>query len=141
MPLQIVESSRHPLPEQVNETVANGRARFPAATVSFWPGACQMEAAMYVVIRKFSEMRSVREAAQRAETGIGQILKKSPGFRGYYVFDAGHGVAGSVTLFDTQRAAAEANEKALAWIRESLIDFIQGEPEVISGEVLVAVHP
>ncbi len=58
---------------------------------------------MYVVIRKFSELRSVREAAQRAETGIGQILKNSPGFRGYYVFDAGKGVAGSVTLFGTQR--------------------------------------
>jgi hypothetical protein len=70
---------------------------------------------MYVVIRKFNQMRSVREAARRAETGIGEILKKSPGFRGYYVFDAGNGVAGSVTLFDTQRAAAEANEKALAW--------------------------
>jgi hypothetical protein len=96
---------------------------------------------MYIVIRKFSQMRSVREAAQRAETGIGQILKKSPGFRGYYVFDAGKGLAGSVTLFDTQRAAAEANEKALAWIRESLIDFIQGEPEVIAGEVLAAVYP
>jgi hypothetical protein len=63
---------------------------------------------------------------QRAETGIGQVMKKPPGFRGYYVFDAGNGVAGSVTLFDTRRAAAEANEKALAWIRESLIDFIEG---------------
>ena len=96
---------------------------------------------MYIVIRKFNQTRSVREAARRAETGIGEILKKSPGFRGYYVFDAGDGVAGSVTLFDTQRAAAEANEKALVWIRESLIDFIAGEPEVLAGEVLAAVTP
>ncbi len=95
---------------------------------------------MYVVIRKFTNMRSVRDAARRAESGIGQILKKSPGFRGYYVFDAGNGVAGSVTLFETQRAAAEANDKALAWIRESLTDLIDGEPEVLAGEVL-AVMP
>jgi hypothetical protein len=60
------------------------------------------EAGMYIVIRKFNQMHSVREAARRAETGLGEILKKSPGFRGYYVFDAGKGVAGSVTLFDTQ---------------------------------------
>ena len=53
---------------------------------------------MYVVIRKFSAMRSVPEAARRAESGIGQILKQSPGFVAYYVFDGGNGVGGSVTL-------------------------------------------
>ena len=66
---------------------------------------------MYIVIRKFNQMRSVREAARRAETGMGEILKKSPGFRGYYVFDAGNGVAGSVTLFDTHRAAPFAGQR------------------------------
>jgi len=49
---------------------------------------------MYVVIRKFSAMRSVPEAARRAESGIGQILKQSPGFVAYYVFDGGNGVGG-----------------------------------------------
>ena len=34
---------------------------------------------MYAVIRKVSAMRSVPEAARRAEIGIGQILKRSPG--------------------------------------------------------------
>jgi hypothetical protein len=96
---------------------------------------------MYLVIRKFSRMRTVREAAHRAETGIGQLMKQSPGFRGYYIFDAGEGVAGSVTLFDTQEAASAANEKALAWIQASLGDLINGEPEVIAGEVIVAVLP
>ena len=46
---------------------------------------------MYVIIRKFNHMRSVPEAARRAESGIGQMLKQSPGFQGYYVFDAGNG--------------------------------------------------
>ena len=58
---------------------------------------------MYVVIRKFSAMRSVPEAARRAESGIGQILKQSPGFVAYYVFDGGNGVGGSVTLFEERR--------------------------------------
>lgn len=96
---------------------------------------------MYLIIRKFSRMRTVREAARRAETGIGQLMKQSTGFRGYYIFDAGNGVAGSVTLFDTQEAATAANEKALAWIQASLADLINGEPEVVAGEVLAAVFP
>jgi hypothetical protein len=98
-----------------------------------------MEAAMYVVIRKFNHMRSVAEAARRAESGIGEMLKRFPGFRGYCIFDAGDGVGGSVTLFDSREEAILANEKALAWIRASLIDVIDGEPEITMGEVLATV--
>src|SRR5215208_640685 len=50
------------------------------------------EEAMYAVIRKFTRMRSVPQAARRAESGIGQMLKQCPGFRGYYILDAGGGV-------------------------------------------------
>jgi hypothetical protein len=97
--------------------------------------------AMYLVIRKFSRMRTVREAARRAESGIGKLMKEASGFRAYYIFDAGDGVAGSVTLFDTRDAAEAANEKALTWIKGSLGDLIDGEPEIIAGEVLAAVTP
>jgi hypothetical protein len=55
------------------------------------------------------------------------------------VFDAGGGIGGSVTLFASKEAAIAANEKALAWIRASLVDVIDGEPEITMGEVLVAI--
>ncbi|GEO14670.1 hypothetical protein [Microvirga aerophila] len=94
---------------------------------------------MYMVIRRFNRMRSVAEAARRAESGIGHMLKQVPGFQGYYVFDAGDGAGGSVTLFESKEAALAANEQALAWIRGSLIDVIDGEPEITIGEVLVTI--
>jgi hypothetical protein len=53
--------------------------------------------------------------------------------------DAGDGIGGSVTLFESQEDAVAANEQALAWIRGSLIDVIDGEPEITMGEVLVAI--
>ncbi len=96
---------------------------------------------MYVIIRRFSKVRNVPGAARRAESGIGQLLKQSPGFQGYYVFDAGDGAGGSVTLFETREEALAANEKALAWIRASLADLIDSEPEIIAGEVLACVTP
>ena len=96
---------------------------------------------MYLVIRRFNHISSVAEAARRAESGIGQLLKQSPGFKGYYVFDAGDGIGGSVSLFDSQEAALAANDKALAWIRGSLVDMIDGEPEITMGEVLAVVTP
>ena len=94
---------------------------------------------MYVVIRRLNHMHSVAEAARRAESGLGQLLKQSHGFLGYYVFDAGKGIGGSVTMFDSKEAALAANEKALAWIRASLIDVIAGEPDATIGEVLTVV--
>jgi hypothetical protein len=42
-----------------------------------------------------------------------------------------------VVLFDSKETALAANEKALVWIRGSLIDIIDGEPGVTTGEVLV----
>jgi hypothetical protein len=94
---------------------------------------------MCLVIRKFNHMRSVTEAARRAESGLGHLLKHSPGFQGYYVFDAGGGVGGSGTLFESKDAAIAANERTLVWIRASLVDMIDGEPEVTMGEVLAVV--
>jgi hypothetical protein len=91
---------------------------------------------MYLVIRKFNHISSMAEAARRVESGLGQLLKQSPGFQGYYVFD---GVGGSVSLFESKEAALAANEKALAWIRGSLVDVINGEPEITMGEVLAVV--
>lgn len=98
-----------------------------------------LEVAMYLVIRKFNHISSVTEAARRAESGLGYLLKQSPGFRGYYVFDAGNGVGGSVTMFETKEQALAANEKASAWVGGSLIDVVSGEPEVTIGEVLAVV--
>jgi hypothetical protein len=94
---------------------------------------------MYVVIRKFHQMRSVREAARRAQTGIGELLRQSPGFDSYYVFDAGNGVGGSVSLFQNRESASVANEKAIAWVRASLADLVQGEPDITQGEVVAMV--
>jgi hypothetical protein len=48
-------------------------------------------------------------------------------------------VGGSVSLFESRAAAVVADEKALAWIRASLIDVINGEPEITMGEVLAIV--
>lgn len=96
---------------------------------------------MHIVIRRFKKMRSVAEAARRAESGIGRLLKASPGFRGYYVFDGGGGVGGSVTLFDDEQTAVDANGKAMAWVKASLADLIEGEPEITVGKVLVAMTP
>lgn len=94
---------------------------------------------MYATIRRYRNMRSVEEAARRAEAELVPILKRLPGFRAYYVIDCGEGVTASVSMFDGHEGALASNEEAVAWVLENLSDGYDGEPpEVTVGKVLVA---
>jgi hypothetical protein len=90
---------------------------------------------MYMFIRKYTKVRSVADAARRAKSGIGQILRESNGFRSYYVLDGGVGVA--VMIFEDRESANAANDKVREFVQASLHDLDLGDPEIIAGEVLV----
>jgi hypothetical protein len=94
---------------------------------------------MFAVVRRFNHMRSIDEAARRAAEGLGAMLRNSQGFVAYYVVRFGAEAGGSITLFESQQSAQDAQTKASAWIKSNLADLIEGEPEVWTGEVLAAV--
>src|SRR5258708_24961652 len=100
----------------------------------------RMGGGMYIFIRKFTKVRSVADAARRAKSGIGQILRESHGFRSYYVLDGGEGVGVAVMIFDDRESANAANEKVLEFVKASLLDLNLGDPEIIAGEVLVNIE-
>ena len=95
---------------------------------------------MYIFIRKFTKVRSVADAARRAKSGVGQILRESRGFRSYYVVDGGAGIGVAVMIFEDREAANAANDKVMEFVHESLHDLNLGEPEIIAGEVLVNIE-
>jgi len=95
---------------------------------------------MYMFIRKYTKVRSVADAARRAKSGVGQILKESRGFRSYYVMDGGGGVGVAVMIFEDRESANAANDKVLEFVRESLLDLNLGPPEIIAGEVLASIE-
>jgi len=95
---------------------------------------------MYMVIRKYSKVRSVADAARRAKSGIGQILRGSRGFRSYYVLDGGEGVGVALMIFEDRESANAANDKILEFVQASLHDLDLGDPEIIAGEVLVNIE-
>lgn len=95
---------------------------------------------MYIVIRKYTKVRSVADAARRAKSGIGQMLRESRGFRSYHVLDGGDGVGVAVMMFEDRESASAANEKVLEFVQASLHDLNLGDPEIIAGEVLVNIE-
>jgi hypothetical protein len=95
---------------------------------------------MYMFIRKYTKVRSVADAARRAKSGIGQILRESPGFKSYYVLDGGEGVGVAVMIFEDRESANAANDKILDFVQASLHDLNLGDPEITAGEVLVDIE-
>ncbi len=96
---------------------------------------------MYIVIRKYTKVRSVADAARRAKSGVGQILRQSRGFRSYYVLDGGDGVGVAVMIFEDRESANAANARIMEFIQASLRDLDLGDPEITAGEVLVNIEP
>lgn len=95
---------------------------------------------MYIIIRRYTKVRSVADAARRAKSGIGQMLRESRGFKSYYVLDGGEGVGVAVMIFEDRESATAANKRVLEFVQASLHDLILGDPEIISGEVLVNIE-
>ena len=94
---------------------------------------------MYMFVRKYTKVRSVADAARRAKSGVGQILRGSPGFRSYYVLDGGEGVGVAVMIFEDRESANVANDKVREFVQASLHDLDLGDPDIIAGEVLVNI--
>jgi hypothetical protein len=99
------------------------------------------EAPMYIITRRFKSLRSVAEAAKRAEAGLAPLMLDATGFKGYHIVDAGGGVGFSVTLFETREDAERVKDRALDWIKQNLSDLYQDEPEVTAGEVIYSARP
>src|SRR5258706_13554896 len=95
---------------------------------------------MYMFIRKYTKVRSVADAARRAKSGIGQILRESHGFRSYSVLDAGEGVGVAVMILEDRESANAANDKVLEFVQASLHDLNRADREIMAGRVLVTME-
>jgi hypothetical protein len=64
-------------------------------------------------------------------------LRELAGFSGYYLLDAGNGVMGSISLFDTPEQADESANLVAKWITdENFNTAIPNLPRITSGKVV-----
>jgi len=93
-----------------------------------------------MMIRKFKLTRGdAEDVVQRVREGFVPLLSQLPGFRHYYLLDDGPDVLISIRVFDNADEALASNEIAADWMRNNVLEFVKGMPEVMAGNVLVAV--
>ena len=97
------------------------------------------QALMHASVRRY-RVRDVDTLVSKVEDEFVDQVKEIDGFVGYYVIDGDDGTVASVTVGDTAQAVAESVRLAAAWVRDSVADIVEGEPEVTVGEVRVSAE-
>ena len=96
---------------------------------------------MHAIIRRYDgvdQNRTTELTSKVTETLVPE-LSKLPGFKGYYLIDAGDGVFSSLGLFETPEQSMESTKLATTWLREEKLDTIlPNEPKITSGRVVAS---
>jgi hypothetical protein len=88
---------------------------------------------MHTVIRRYEGVEDAPEVARRAVGEFAPRLRDQHGFQGYWVVDAGDGVLATITVFETEEAAAESTRAAASWVRENIPELVPNAPQVTAG--------
>jgi heme-degrading monooxygenase HmoA len=94
---------------------------------------------MFIAVRKYRVRRgSTAKWAQRVRDDFVPLMRELAGFRGYYLLDGGPDEIIAISIFDSADEALLSNEKAADWVRNNVMEFARGIPDVMVGDVLVA---
>jgi hypothetical protein len=77
----------------------------------------------------------VEEATRRLRDSFVPLIGDVPGFASYGAIDAGGGNVVSLGAFANRESVDAANQRAGAWIDESLAGLVAKPPETIVGEI------
>ena len=94
---------------------------------------------MHALIRRYDgvDQNRTTELTSKVTETLVPKLSKLPGFKGYYLVDAGNGVFSSLSLFETPEQGMESTKFVTTWLREQKLDTIlPNEPKITSGRVV-----
>jgi hypothetical protein len=94
---------------------------------------------MHATIRRYEgvDQNRVSELTGKVNETLVPELRKLPGFKGYYLIEAGNGIFSSLGLFDTPEQGMESTKTVATWIRDEHFDsMFPNEPKITSGRVV-----
>ena len=94
---------------------------------------------MFATIRRYDGVDQTRsgELTRKVNQTLVPKLEKLPGFKGYYLIEAGNGVFSSLGLFETHEQVMDSTKLVTTWIREEKLDTIlPNEPKITSGKIV-----
>jgi hypothetical protein len=99
----------------------------------------EKEQHMFATIRRYDgvDQNRTNELTGKVNETLVPELRKLPGFKGYYLIEAGNGIFSSLGLFETPEQSEESSKVVATWIRhEHLETLIPNEAKITSGKVV-----
>jgi heme-degrading monooxygenase HmoA len=92
---------------------------------------------MYTAIRRLKIQPGIfDEVIQRDEHGLVPLLRGAPGFVEFDLVQVGEDMAVSITIFETQEQAEEANRRVADWVKQNIVPLVAGPAETVAiGEM------
>jgi hypothetical protein len=94
---------------------------------------------MHATIRRYDgvDQNRITELTGKVNETLVPKLRTLPGFKGYYLIEAGNGVFSSLGLFDTSEQGEESTRVVTSWIHdEKLETLMPNEPKITSGKII-----
>ena len=94
---------------------------------------------MYATHRRYEgiDQSRIEELTRKVNEGLIPRLSKMPGFKGYFLMEAGDGVIRSTSLFDTSMQAEDSSRVAAEWTEEEKLEaLVPNPPKVMTRKVL-----
>ena len=94
---------------------------------------------MHATIRRYDgvDQNRTTELTGKVNETLVPKLRTLPGFKGYYLIEAGNGVFSSLGLFETREQGEESTRVVTSWIHdEQLETLIPNEPKITSGKII-----
>ena len=94
---------------------------------------------MYATHRRYDgiDQGRIEELTRKVNESLIPRLTKLPGFKGYFLMEAGDGVVRSTSLFDTSNQAEDSTRVVAEWTKEEKLEqLIPNEPKVTVRKVI-----
>ena len=94
---------------------------------------------MHATIRRYDGVDQNRtlELTNKVNETLVPQLKTLPGFKGYYLIEAGNGIFSSLGLFETPEQSEESTKVVATWIQDEKFNTVlPTAPKITSGKVV-----
>ena len=94
---------------------------------------------MYATHRRYEgvDQSRIDELTRKVNESLIPRLRELPGFKGYYLMEAGDGVVRSTSLFDTSSQAEDSTRIATEWMQEEKLEkLVPNSPKVTVRKVI-----
>jgi hypothetical protein len=85
---------------------------------------------MYAIQRRYEgiDQSRIEELSRKTNESLIPRLSRLPGFKGYFLMEAGDGVVRSTSLFDTSNQAEDSTRVADEWMKDEKLEEVVPNP-------------